>query len=89
MNSPELDLAVRRKRLRFRAWHRGIREADLILGGYVDAHLYDLDERELAGIEALLEIPDPELVAWVTGEEAIPPERDTPLLRRIIAFHGG
>jgi antitoxin CptB len=89
MDSAEADLAVRRKRVRFRAWHRGIREADLILGGYIDAHLIDLDERGLAGFEALLEIPDPELVAWVTGEEAIPPERDTPLLRQIIAFHGG
>ncbi|HEX6101764.1 MAG TPA: succinate dehydrogenase assembly factor 2, partial [Alphaproteobacteria bacterium] len=38
---------IRRKRLRFRAWHRGTRETDLLFGGFADAHLAALDEAQL------------------------------------------
>jgi antitoxin CptB len=84
----EEDLAMRRRRLRFRVWHRGMREVDLVLGRFADAHLADLDERELASFEALLDVPDPEVLAWVTGETEVPPDADSPLLRRILAFYG-
>jgi antitoxin CptB len=84
----EEDLAMRRRRLRFRVWHRGMREVDLVLGRFADAHLSDLDEGELASFEALLGVPDPEVLAWVTGEVDIPPDADSPLLRRILAFYG-
>ena len=82
------DLAMRRRRLRFRAWHRGMREVDLILGRFADAHLADLDEADLSSFEALLGLPDPEVLGWVTGEFDVPPEADSPLLRRILAFYG-
>ena len=78
--------AVRRRRLRFRVWHRGMREADLILGRFADAHLDDLCDADLAALEALLDVPDQDLVAWVTGEAPVPAERDAALLRRLIAF---
>lgn len=84
---PEPDLAIRRRRLAFRAWHRGMREVDLLLGRFADAHLADLSEPELASFEALLEIPDPEILAWVTGETAVPDDVNSPALHRIIAFH--
>jgi len=87
MTTVEDDLAIRRKRVRFRAWHRGMREVDLLLGRFADAHLADLSEPELASFEALLEIPDPEILAWVTGEMAVPDDVNAPALRRIIAFH--
>lgn len=83
-----LDVGARRRRLRFRAWHRGLREVDLLLGRFADAMIDDLDETELAGFEALMNVPDPDVLAWLTGEQAIPPEDDTPLLRRILSFHG-
>ena len=76
----------RRKRLVFRAWHRGTRETDLILGRFADAHVDGFSERELADFERILEMPDPDIFAWVTG--AVPvPETASPTLRRLIAYH--
>jgi antitoxin CptB len=82
------ELDIRRKRLRFRAWHRGMREVDLLLGRFADATIAGLDESELAGFEALLDVPDQLVLAWITGEAAVPDEADSPLLRRLLAFHG-
>ena len=63
---------IRRKRLRMRAWHRGIKEMDLILGGYADAHLQTLDDPALDTFEAALEENDHDLFAWVTGRAEAP-----------------
>ncbi|MEX0853177.1 MAG: succinate dehydrogenase assembly factor 2 [Bauldia sp.] len=81
--------AVRRRRIRFRAWHRGMREVDLLLGGFADAHLDDLDEDQLAAFEVLLDVPDPVVLAWVIGEEDVPAAADSALIRRLIDFHAG
>lgn len=67
---------IRRKRLRFRAWHRGTREMDLLFGGFADRHLAALSEAQLDRFERLLENSDPELYAWLTGREPIPGEYD-------------
>jgi antitoxin CptB len=82
------ELDIRRRRLHFRVWHRGMREVDLLLGRFADATIADLDESELASFEALLAIPDPQVLAWVTGEMEVPMEANSPLLRRILAFYG-
>jgi antitoxin CptB len=90
-NQPEPrreELDMRRKRLRFRVWHRGMREVDLLLGRFADAYLDELDESELAGFEALLDVPDQQVLAWITGEAVVPVGADSPLLRRLLAFHG-
>lgn len=81
-------LENRRKRLQFRAWHRGMREVDLLLGRFADEAIADLDGDDLAAFEALLQLPDPDVLSWVMGGIAVPPEVDTPLLRKILAFHG-
>ena len=81
-------LDERRKRLRFRAWHRGIRETDLIMGRFADAHLATLDEDEMADFERLLDIPDQDILAWVIGAAPVPDGQLTPVLARILAFHG-
>jgi antitoxin CptB len=62
--------------LRFRSWHRGTREADLLLGGFADRHLPFMTEAQLERFERLLENSDPELYSWVTGRDSIPPEHD-------------
>lgn len=62
----------RRKRLLFRCWHRGTREMDLIVGRFADAHLADLSDAELSELEQLIELPDPDLYAALTGAGAIP-----------------
>lgn len=82
-------LDVRRRRLLFRSWHRGIREMDLIMGRFADAHIALLSDGDLDSYERLLDVPDPELYAWVTGEQATPADFDSPLLARLRAFHLG
>jgi antitoxin CptB len=80
-------LDPRRRRLLFRSWHRGIREMDLIMGRFADAYIGDLSDVELADYERLTDVPDRELLAWVTGEVGVPPEHDTETFRRLRAFH--
>ena len=80
-------LDVRRRKLLFRSWHRGMREMDLIMGRFADTTLADLAETELADFERLIDLPDRDILAWVTGEEAVPAEQDTPLFRRLRDFH--
>ncbi|HVX98504.1 MAG TPA: succinate dehydrogenase assembly factor 2 [Pseudorhodoplanes sp.] len=88
MRSSE-GLDERRRRLLFRSWHRGIRETDLLLGRFADAHIASLSEAELAIYERLLEVPDHDLYLWVTGDGGAPQEHDTALLRSLRAFHRG
>ena len=81
------DLDVRRRRAQFRSWHRGMREMDLLMGRFADAHMATLDAAELGDFEALLDLPDREVLCWFTGEVDIPSAYDTPLLRKLLAFH--
>lgn len=83
----DLDLAARRRRLKFRAWHRGMREVDLLLGRFADARLDGMSEPELAAFEALLDVPDPLVLAWVTRQEPLSDDRHAPLLEQLIEFH--
>jgi antitoxin CptB len=77
----------RRKRLLFRCWHRGTREMDLILGRFADAEIAGLSEHELSQFEHLIEVPDHDLYAAVSGSLALPDEYVTGLFDRIKAFH--
>jgi antitoxin CptB len=76
----------RRKRLLFRCWHRGTRELDLILGRFADAEIADLSDDELGQLEQLLEVPDPDFYAAVTGDRPLPAEDVNPLFERIKSF---
>ena len=78
---------ARRRRLKFRSWHRGIREMDLILGPFADAQLAGLSDVELDEYERWLEIPDQQFFAWVNGAEAAPAKVDTAMFRRLRDFH--
>ena len=78
---------MRRRRLLFRAWRRGVREMDLIVGRFADAHIGALDEPALDDFEALIETPNASLYAWVTGAQPIPENYDTAVLQKLIAFH--
>lgn len=81
-------LDPRRRRALFRAWHRGTREMDLLLGRFADAYIEALSEADLAHLEALMEVPDRDLFAWVTGREAVAANYETPLYGALVAFHG-
>ncbi len=75
----------RRKKLRFRAWRRGFREIDLILGAFADRNLAGLDAGGLEAFERLLDAPDQDVYSWIVGEAPAPACYDTPLLAAIRA----
>jgi antitoxin CptB len=78
------DDAIRRKRLLWRATHRGIKEMDILLGGFVTRHLEAFTAVDVAELEAIMEIPDQEMLSWATKQQPIPPQHDSPLLVRIL-----
>jgi antitoxin CptB len=80
-------LDVRRRKLLFRAWHRGMRELDLVMGRFADAAIAQLTDAELAQFEQLIDVPDRELLAWVTGEIDVPAAHDTVLFHRLRDFN--
>ncbi len=80
------DDDARLKKLRFRAWRRGFREADLILGPFADKHVHAMSPAELDLFEVILEQPDQDLYAWIVGTLATPAEFDCDLMNRIKAF---
>ena len=79
-------LDERRKKLLYRSAYTGTKETDLLLGAFARANLAALDEEGLDTYEALLEIPDPRLYKWITGQEAAPDEYETPVLEMIRNF---
>jgi antitoxin CptB len=80
-------LDVRRRQLLFRAWRRGVREMDLIVGRFADARIEVLEGPELDDFERLMEAPNAGLYAWVTGAEPTPRDYDTSVLRQLMRFH--
>ena len=84
MTEPALD--IRRRRVLYRANHRGTYENDLLLGGYVSRHVAGMTESEMDALEAVMELPDADLADWLTGRRPIPPAVDSPTLQAIRAF---
>jgi antitoxin CptB len=80
-------LDARRKRLLFRAWRRGVRETDLIIGRFADAHIGELDATELDDFEKLIEVSNADLYAWVAGASAVRAGYDTAVLSKLRMFH--
>lgn len=85
--SPEHDLAARRRRLRFRTTHTGMRETDILLGDFVAACIDGLDEPRIAELERLLATNDDrEILDWITGRAPAPAEFATPVMTALIDF---
>ena len=84
-------IEVRRKRLRFRSWHRGTRELELMLGRFADAHLDDLAPNQLDGYETLLANPDPDIYQWLSGGKPVPAalDDDLTILLKNFKYHAG
>ena len=80
-------LDARRKRILFRAWRRGVRETDLIVGRFADVYIDKFDEPSLDQFERLIEVPNADLYSWVSGEADIPANYDTTVLRQLKDFH--
>ena len=79
----------RRKRVLFRCWHRGTREMDLILGRFADTTIVSLTDDELSQLEHLIEVPDPDLYAALTGNAPLAALYAGPLFDRIKSFRPG
>jgi len=80
-------LDARRRRVLFRSWHRGIKEMDLIMGRFSDAHIADLSDVELDDYERLMELRDQEILSWIDGTATVSPEYDTLVFRRLRDFN--
>jgi len=80
--------AVRRRRILFRATHRGSHETDILIGGFVRARLADFTDAEMDDLEEIMELPDTALADWLTGRRPIPDDVDSPILRAIKAAAG-
>lgn len=80
---PDQTLNVRRKRLKFQAWHRGTKEVDLLLGKFVDLHLSEFTATDLDWFDQLLNEADQDITDWITGKRPLPEEFDTPLMARL------
>ncbi len=76
----------RRKRLLFRARHRGTREADALIGGFVAETIQTMDEKALDELEGVLDLSDPDLLDWLAGRKPVPGEHDGPVLRAMLAW---
>ena len=85
MSLSSAGLDERRRRILFRARRRGLREMDLAFSAFVNAHLPALTDAELNEVEAWLDLPDPDMLGWLTGEIAIPARFDTPLFAKLVA----
>lgn len=72
-----------KKKLLYRANYRGFKEADIMLGGFLKAHINELSDIELRQFEVLLEERDHDIYAWITQSLAVPEIHDTPLLAQI------
>jgi antitoxin CptB len=69
------------KRLGFRAWHRGTKEADLLIGGFFDQNSAGWSDAEMAWFERLLEEDDVDVMAWAIGTLSVPAEFDGPMMQ--------
>ena len=77
---------ARQRKLKLRAWRRGFREADLILGPFADKHVPLFTAAELDWFEDLLEQPDQDLYGWILEREPTPARFDGPLMQKLKAF---
>lgn len=77
---------IRRKRLLFRSWHRGTKEADLLLGSFADANLAGFSAAELDAYEKLIEENDADLWDWLIGQGVTPDGHDPVLIARLRNF---
>ena len=84
--NPPLPRELWLKRLRYRSWHRGCKETDLVLGRYCDARLETLSEAEMKKFEALLDEDDADIWAWLTGKTACPKPEFHPLLDELKTY---
>ena len=81
-----MDRVDRLKRLHFRAWHRGTREADMMIGGFFDRHSARWSETEIAWYEALIDEQDVDIMGWAIGTITVPARLNGTMMRAMQAL---
>jgi len=82
------DIELRRRRVAYRATHRGTKEMDLILGRFAQARLSGMSESELAVFERFAALPDPMLAGWFSQAETPKESEFVALIGALREFHG-
>ncbi|MGZ6042213.1 MAG: FAD assembly factor SdhE [Asticcacaulis sp.] len=85
--TPDNARAARLKKLSFRAWRRGFKEADIILGHFADDNLADMSDDELDAFEVLLEVPDQDLYGWIIERDRTPSEFQGEIMKKLNIFY--
>ena len=84
--SADPELETRRKRLLYRSIYRGNKENDILLGQFARAHIAEFSAAELDQYERLLATGDNDIFDWVSGQAAVPPDKDSQVVRKLLAF---
>ncbi len=79
--------AARLRKLSFRAWRRGFKEADIILGNFADDYLETMSDADLDTFELLLEVPDQDLYGWIIEREPAPAEFQSEIMKQLNVFY--
>lgn len=77
---------ILKKRLYYQSQHRGIKEMDVLLGGFAERHLAHMNDTELQQFEELLDFPDQELYGWIFEKEPLPEEAPQELVLMICEY---
>ena len=85
-NAPAEKVDKRRKRLRYRSWHRGMKEVDFILGHFADTHLATFSDHQLDQFEVVLNQSDPDLYAWFSGRQPLPADLGGNVMKLVMNF---
>ena len=80
-------LSARQKRILYRAWHRGTREMDLLMGRYTEAAIDTMSDAEMSEMEILIDLTDRDLLSWIVESEPVPDAYDFGVFRAMKAFH--
>ncbi|USG59519.1 succinate dehydrogenase assembly factor 2 [Sneathiella marina] len=80
------DISIRRRRLIHRSRYTGMKETDILLGGFANKYVDEFSDKELDIYEALLAAGDPNIYVWAVGREPVPVEYDTNVMTLLKKF---
>jgi antitoxin CptB len=84
---PNVVTEARRKKLSFRAWRRGFKEADIVLGHFADDNLNLMSDQDLDVFERLLDVPDQDLYGWIIEREETPDAYKSTIMSKLNSFY--
>ena len=81
-----MNTEQRKKKLKFRASHRGIKELDLFVGAFAEVHVEEMNDLALDEFEAILDVPDNIVLDWITGRSSPGKQELGPVLKQLLSF---